>query len=277
MKTYDFSYDDDTVFSHKIDSVALMRRDYKRHFHKTYEMLLFIKGKVEYVVENNIYALSRGDLLLIKPGEHHYIASLNKQTYDRYVIKFPESAIPPHLQKKISRVNCFRNVLGNDIYQMFIALDEQAESESGDDLKILQTCKLWEILIRLCRLDSCYNKPETVNDRLNSILAYINSHLNEPLTLQDVSLRFYLSKSYISKLFCDSLQTSPAQYVRTKRVFMSAHLIAEGQKPTQVYEKCGFDTYSTFYRAYVSVMGRPPSTAREPKTNVSDKADTASK
>jgi AraC-like DNA-binding protein len=40
---------------------------------------------------------------------------------------------------------------------------------------------------------------------------------------------------------------------------MAQREISFGAKPTDVYVKCGFSDYSTFYRAYKNQFGKPPS------------------
>ena len=69
-----YNYDTkDFQVAHKLNNEILTFDDYKDQFHIVYEFLLFIEGDLEYVVENKKYKLEPYDLLLIKPGQHHYI------------------------------------------------------------------------------------------------------------------------------------------------------------------------------------------------------------
>lgn len=38
-------------------------------------------------------------------------------------------------------------------------------------------------------------------------------------------------------------------------------MLLSGQKPMEIYEKVGFETYSSFYRAYIAKFGKNPSAA----------------
>ena len=51
-------------------------------------------------------------------------------------------------------------------------------------------------------------------------------------------------------------------YLRDKRLMLAQTLLGSGNKPTEIYEQCGFRDYATFYRAYVRYFGVNPSGRR---------------
>ena len=55
------------------------------HNHDFYEVYLFLDGAVEYQIENTIYPLVRGDMLLVSPMELHRPIS-HKGEYERIVL-----------------------------------------------------------------------------------------------------------------------------------------------------------------------------------------------
>ena len=77
-------------FAHKKEKGPHYEEVFEKHFHLIYELLFFVSGNVDLVLENKIYHLKPNDLVLIKPGQHHYVIPQSEETYERYVIKFPE-------------------------------------------------------------------------------------------------------------------------------------------------------------------------------------------
>lgn len=53
------------------------------HLHKYYEFLYFISGDATYIVEDNLYKIHPGDILLTKPGELHTIFFQSEKPYER--------------------------------------------------------------------------------------------------------------------------------------------------------------------------------------------------
>ena len=53
------------------------------------------------------------------------------------------------------------------------------------------------------------------------------------------------------------------QYLLTRRVLMAQDLIQQGMKPNEVAPKCGFQDYTSFYRAFKSRTGLSPEQYRQ--------------
>ena len=89
-------------------------------------------------------------------------------------------------------------------------------------------------------------------------LKYINSHLFTVTDVSEIAGELFITESYLFKLFKNQLGTSPKRYIVENRLRAARDLIRTGQKPTDVYEKCGFSDYTVFYRNYVKFFGISP-------------------
>ena len=94
---------------------------------------------------------------------------------------------------------------------------------------------------------------------MSKVINYINENLAAPLMIEDICQHFHYSKSYIAKEFKSSLGVPIKQYIITKKILLAESLISKGNKPTEIYNKCGFEDYSTFYRNYIKIVGKAPS------------------
>ena len=43
------------------------------HTHSLFELIYFMRGDAHHVVEDRVYKLSRGDLIIVQPGKYHDI------------------------------------------------------------------------------------------------------------------------------------------------------------------------------------------------------------
>ncbi len=249
-------------FSHKISYPASLATGFDEHFHTNYEMLVFLKGDVEYHIENRKYRLKPYDLLFIKPGEHHYLSLRSDSYYERLVFRFPHYAIPKVLLPIIGRKQSLYNVKGSVLFDTFMRLDNYAEKYVGEKLQLLFQNALTEILINFNEFDDSLNENiMMVDDNIVDVLTYINENLDKPISVEEICEKFYISKSKLYKSFNDSMQVPIAKYIRSKKLMYAQHLIRSGQNPTTIYKNCGFNDYSTFYRAYTKLFGFSPSKA----------------
>ena len=69
---------------------------------------------------------------------------------------------------------------------------------------------------------------------------------------------FFISKSQLCRLFKKATGSTLWQYITIKRLTKARLMLREGEKPTKVCFACGFNDYSTFYRAYIKYYGHGP-------------------
>lgn len=95
---------------------------------------------------------------------------------------------------------------------------------------------------------------------------YIADHLDEPITLSDLSAVSLFSPWYSYRLFRDCLGLTPAEYVRRLRLSRSAlRLRREGCRVTDAALDLGFGSVDGYARAFRKEFGLKPSQyARRP-------------
>lgn len=253
-------YDGELNFAHKLDKKPVNGPDYKYHYHTVYELLLLLEGDVNFIHETKCYSLVKGDLLFVKPGQNHNVSFQSHRPYERYVLKFPENEIPEPLQAIIRRKNCCYSVKNTVLYELFARLDYHRQHYSGEFLNALNRGVLKEILYYFCAQDEdAAADLLSYNQTITSIVDYIERNIEEPIGIADICERFHYSKSYLYKIFLDEMKVPIMRYIRTRKILYADSLIKRGIKPTVAFETCGFSEYTSFYRAYKSIIGHPPS------------------
>jgi AraC-like DNA-binding protein len=98
-----------------------------------------------------------------------------------------------------------------------------------------------------------------INPLLSDALAYINRNIFTLKSVKEVSDALFVTESYLYRLFKRELKNTPKKYIQDKRLLYAQKLISKGRRPTDVFEDCGFNDYTSFYRGYVKFFGYPPS------------------
>ena len=101
-------------------------------------------------------------------------------------------------------------------------------------------------------------KPEL----LDRIMAYIEAHYADSITIGDLAKQFYVSNSTVSHLFKQRLGVSLYHYVTQRRLIAAKSLIEQGALLESVAVQTGFSDYSGFYRAFRQEFGISPRTYR---------------
>lgn len=245
-------------FHHTVD--IPQRKGFHRHMHNGYELLYFVRGDAEYIIEGSVYRLKPRDLLFIHPRTFHYLNPLSDATYERFVLSFPEERVPSSLRSFVESSREIYRIPKGSFVDLFFEALARAEVEFTEEeaLEYLNTA-LSSVLLFLKHLPTEESvEPIRENHTLEGILHYIDEHPEEPLTAETLSAKFYMSTSWIIHTFKKSLGISLMQYVGKKRILYAEEQIRTGKPPTEVAMLCNFESYSTFYRQYKKILGHSP-------------------
>ena len=98
---------------------------------------------------------------------------------------------------------------------------------------------------------------------LRNLLAWIEEHLEQPLTLADLAAQASLSEYHFARMFRQSMNMAPHQYVMQRRMIKAQNLICHTQQPlTEIALACGFSSASHFSHRVKSATGLTPSQLR---------------
>lgn len=247
------------TFSHtKTDTPT--QSPFHRHMHSDFEILYFVDGDADYVVESAVYRLQRRDLLLIAPRTYHHLRLRSASRYERFVINFSEAELGGGLSQLLPDVDCIFNIPKDSfINHFFEAWSQSEEIFSKDELSCLIEQNIRPLLLFLK-----HNPPkESIlpiqkNPTLDSILRFIEEHPERNISAASLSAQFYVSVSWIVHIFQKHLGISLMQYVAKKKMLYAQDLIRSGMVPTEAAQHCGFENYATFYRQYKKILNRTP-------------------
>lgn len=90
-------------------------------------------------------------------------------------------------------------------------------------------------------------------------------HLQAPLSLDEICLRLGIQQRRLRRLFQRALGVSPMRYYQALRLTEARFMLVNTDLPTtEVALACGFESASTFARAFKGHFGFSPSQRREP-------------
>ena len=265
---YEYEFDDFYV-RHAIDEYP-DPKNFSMHIHKVCEIYFFISGDVRYRIEGSGYLLDENSLLIMRPAEAHSPNILSPKRYERFAAYFPigfiESIDPEgrlvrmFREKQLGKNNLFTSAEIDTklIKSLFFKM-----VEDGDDYEKQLTIKTHLIYI-LDMLMRAYRGREDAPDHTSKnvairMVAYVNEHLFENITVPEIARHFYLSPSQFSRIFKQATGASPWEYITKKRLTAVNERINKGEAARAAAEECGFGDYSSFYRAYTKHFGSSPS------------------
>jgi len=262
-----FSYRNELLYSHHTVDPAPDPESFTMHAHEWLEIFYFISGRGSYLVEGSVYPLQSRDILIMRQAETHKLLIEPDEPYERIAIHFSprlleqlgldEGLLQPFLDRPLGQQN--RYGAAEDPTGLLQTAFARFQFDSVPDVPLNLTARL---LLFLTTLSGLYRPLEghlPQQGLQNQLVAYVNRHLFEPISLQSVADHFYRSRSQISRLFRQSTGSSLWEYVSVKRLLAARAMIQRGEAVGQACLSCGFSDYSAFFRAYREQFGHAPS------------------
>lgn len=243
------------------------------HFHEFDKIVILLSGQVDYMVESCTYPLRPWDILLIK---HHAIhkALIDRSTPYERVILYLDGQYLGRSVPEINLLACFDQADQQGQYLLTpsqedrthlstlfnatetILKDEQFGAQTLQDTFVIQ---LLVCINRIAQRAGGFQSPKTVyNSKISQTLSYINEHLSEPLTVDELAGRVYLSRYHFMRLFKAQTGATVHSYVQRRRLLYAAQQIRRGVPVSKAAEDSGFSEYSTFYRDFRAAFGVSP-------------------
>ena len=242
------------------------------HSHNFYE-LLYCRNNcgAEYLVGSERYRLQKGDVILVEPGVSHrpLLPENMAEPYQRDVLWIsPEfiallcRIIPDLRLEKLHKRSLLRTADANleQIGQLFYkGVVEEENRAPGWELAVIgNTITLLSCLYRAFLDRNAVPMQAEKPERLEHILAYIEAHLAEKITLAEVARHYFISESTITQLFRRKMGVSFYRCITQRRLIAAKTLIERGLLLEDVALQTGFGDYSGFYRAFKQEYGISP-------------------
>lgn len=242
------------------------------HIHDCHEIYFSISGGKQFLIDNKFYTIQPGDVFFINQYESHYLSQVD-QAHERIVISIHPDLLKRLSTEKTDLSHCFsyrgdgfthRISLDKETQQRFLYYVHKIASTTGFGSDVLEVTIFTELLILLNRAFVARCQAKTLdtsyqyNKQVDEILDYMNQNIHHPITIEHLAGQFFLSESYICRIFKQATGTTINKYLTARRLSLAKSLLAEGMSVTEVCEQCGFNDYSNFLKAFSRAVGISP-------------------
>lgn len=245
------------------------------HFHDFNKIIIFIAGKVTYLIEGKAYKLKPWDILLVSSNEIHKPVIDATEVYERIILWVNPLFLEKYSDTGCDLSTCFHIASQQNLNLLRLPLDllsklkslgfqlEAAGKSEEFGSQLLKNSLFLQFMIYLNRNFSGYTAdacdPDIGYDEtIGRILQYIGEHLGDDLSVDKLSSVCHLSKYYLMRRFKQQTGYTLHSYILRKRLIAANNLLKEGKSVTQSCLESGFGDYSNFVKSFKRIYGVSP-------------------
>jgi YesN/AraC family two-component response regulator len=242
--------------------------------HNFYEIYYLLKGERHIFIEDKIFTLHENSIVIIPP---FYMHKTEGGPYERVNVYLSNDLLDENERKFLSSCSSIlsfelENSKKNMLFSLFRPFLEETDKEDLLKKKYsLSFAKTFLYILQSSTLTPLSYAPSISKNNANKnlildIVAYINTHFQENITLESLKNKFFISKNTLCKNFQQVMHCSVMEYCSAVRLNEAKHLLLTTTKSIEdIADLCGYSSANYFSLLFKSKTGLAPSTYRKKK------------
>ena len=232
------------------------------NWHENIELLYIVKGSGTLFSDGRRFTFREGDTVAVNSLELHFTEADDCLCY--YVI-IPDRGFLKVNSVDTSRLSLTHVISSRESGEMFLRIARlYASDEPFREAKL--KAALLDLVILLADRFTSEEKaapPSKSLSRMKLIISYINAHLSEHISADDVARAAALSKYHFLREFKKLTGMTLVSFINNLRCEKARSLLSSGDMPvSEVCSSCGFENSSYFTRVFRDNAGMTPSEYR---------------
>ena len=231
------------------------------NIHQNIELLLFLTGEGQVMYDGTPIPVAAGDVVVVNSYSAHQVTSDHGLTQFCLII---DSSFCRYNSIDPAQLQFQPHIRDEETQSLFRRAMAACTGQDPFRTALIKSTVL-ELLVHLCRQYSCTRtKPLTTADPALSYIRaateYINQHLADNLTAENVAASVGLSKFHFLRQFKRLTGYTLTYYINAIRCEYAQRLLAQGDyKVKEVAHLCGFSNHSYFSSVFQQHTGMHPS------------------
>lgn len=230
------------------------------HIHKECEIYLNLSGDVVFEVENRIYPISRGSVIITRPYEYHHCIYRSNELHEHYWITFATGEEEAFLKLFFNREKGKDNLIileEEELAEMTGTLQMLLKDEADSLIRRIHFLRIFHIL-RKGKREEAIGSMDGTPEAVTKALHYMDEHLTEDISIQCLAAAANVSANTLERYFKDALGITPFAMLRKKRLIHSMKYLRNGASVSEAAMQSGFADYSNYIQLFRKQFGMTP-------------------
>ena len=228
----------------------------EEHTHDRYEIYINATGAISFVVEDRLYHINEGDVVIVRPDEKHRYICDEITSHNYYCFHFTSDENNEILTAFLDSLSDSTKLITlPNIYKKKMLNMCKTLIECKDSLKNAVT---FYSLLDLIRSKKAEVNPYILPKDVQAGIEFIKQNYQRSISVKDVANHAHTTVNTLGRHFKASVGMSPYEYIQNCRFTLAVYILEIGGSISCAALESGFSDYSHFISMFKKKYGKTP-------------------
>jgi len=236
-----------------------------RHYHNLFEIYYMKEGSCSYFIDNRVYEVVAGDVVLIPEGVIHK-TNYGDVPHTRLLVNCSSKYIPSSVGTYIPKlIYLYRNDSAREeIDRLFSRIEAEWSSPDEFSEEALR-CLVYSLFFVMARNSNTFTSKSNGSIFIEGCVKYIQKNFMNHISLSEMARLYSVSPEHLSRMFKRETGFGFNEYITLVRLQRAESMLKNenGKSISEIAYACGFNDSNYFSDKFKRAYGVIPSEVRK--------------
>ncbi len=229
-----------------------------QHMHGACEIVINLSGDVSFMVENTVYPIETGSVVITRPYEAHHCIYHSAIPHEHFWILFSSDGNEKLLDLFFDREKGQNNLiqLSPDTLSYAVSICDKLMDK---EIAVFEKYSLFFEFLGILRGGQKTKKPDShIRLEILEAIDRVNGNITGEISICELAREANMSMRTFERHFFEGIGMTPAKYIKNRRLSLAKSYLVNGSSVLETSEKCGFSDCSHFISEFKGLYGITP-------------------
>lgn len=236
-------------------------RIFNGHRHETWEITYMLSGELEFILDDSVYNLTEGDIVIIEPNTFHKFHVISSEIAEFIILQFVSHDLLVPNENLIYNLTFNQKVFWRYIIEEIETFEQKSNVSLVDSEEVPYSAKaLLEAFLLIILKHSPNPKPISLRQYslYNLSLNYMKKNVTKNLSIADIAQHCNVCQTTIKNVYSSVANCGVSHFFMALKIEKAKQLLQQPNSIIEISEILNFSSQGYFTKIFKKFTGMTP-------------------